>query len=531
MAGNDKPWMNAVMLDVVRITERQTYYRELIPRLAGWGVNTLFWHFTDDQGCALELRSRPELASRFALTRGETERLIRLCQRHGIEVIPEVESLGHTRYITHLEQYKHLFRGSGHFNAIKPNDPESLDILRDVLTEVAEIFPSRYLHVGLDEVQFTEARSGTDQARPDAAPFIDHMLAIYRMVTHLDKTMIIWGDHVVKDEAIAAAVPRDCLVAHWDYYTPSSPIAEDHARLAEMGFRLIGCPSAARYMTTVMSDASNLRNLREFARISNLYRDKGELGLMNTVWCPERQLGGSTHYAIALAAALFQHPATDEQRVAEKFLADSYGLLKAPKIARALRDLHEAAPGMQMFRKVLVEDGPAHQHSLSSADVEQAAQLRSRIEAARQQLEAGRSRISLRKREYDMWIVAAAIQEELLGRFHVWQDAAALNGLRQDALAKGDGLSARHFAEQLAGLLKEAARDARRSARIAETDWGRVRHKEDPRKWGQDDYVIQRTALPGMLDRTAKFIEQLAELTARIAENDGQGEVPLPAVG
>ena len=96
-------WINGVMIDCVRITERTDYYRKLIPQLADWGYNTIFWHFTDDQGCALKLKSRPELSSRYALSRQETEGLIRLAARYGIEVVPEVESLGHTLYITHLK--------------------------------------------------------------------------------------------------------------------------------------------------------------------------------------------------------------------------------------------------------------------------------------------------------------------------------------------------------------------------------------------------------------------------------------------
>lgn len=529
---HQRRWMNAVMLDVVRITERYSYYRELIPRLAGWGVNTLFWHFTDDQGCALQLKSHPELASRYAFTRSETERLITLCRRHDIEVIPEVESLGHTLYITHLDQYKHLFRGSRHFNAIKPSDPESLAIIGDILSEVAEIFPSRYLHVGLDEVQFNEtapaSAGGGAEAGSDRQLFIGHMLAVHRIVTGLDKTMILWGDHLVRDKAIADAVPHDCIVAHWDYYTPESPIAEHHEQLSAMGFKLISCPSAARYFNTVMPDGSNLRNLREFAQISHQNRDRGEIGLMNTIWCPERQLGGSTHYGIALGAALAEHPVVDEQRVAEQFLSDSYGLKRCVVAARALRELHEASPGMRMYRKVLVEDAATHKFAVTAADVEEAGRLREQLATARKALEDARERVTLRKREYQVWIIAAQLQEELLGRFQMWHDARALDDLRTDAATRGDSALARHFAEELAGLLKDAARDARRSARRAESDWGRVRHKDDPRRSGQDGYISRTTALPGMLDRTARFIETVAASAAKAAEGDGRGEILLP---
>ena len=183
---------------------------------------------------------------------------------------------------------------------------------------------------------------------------------------------------------------------------------------------------------------------------------------------------------------------------------------------------------MQMYRKVLVEDAATHKWAITAADAEEAGRLRVSIEQARKALEHARGRVTLRKREYEVWIIAAELQEELLGRFGMWRDARAIDDLRQEAAARGDGVLARHFAEELAGLLKDAGKDARRSARRAESDWGRVRHKDDPRRTGEDGYVRQTTALPGMLDRTARVIEALAERAAAVAASGGAGEIVLP---
>ena len=528
-------WINGVMIDCVRITERYDYYRNLIPQLAAWGYNTLFWHFTDDQGCALRLKSRPELSSRYALTRDQTQRLIGLAARHGIEVIPEIESLGHTLYITHLPRYRHLFEGTAtHFNAMCPSHPETLEILRDVLAETAEIFPSAFLHVGLDEVQFGKCPRCRRRTLPDWRLFADHVRAIHKIVTGLGKRMILWGDHLVKDARIARRVPRDCLVAHWDYFA-ERPIERDNRKLLDLGFEVLGCPATGRVFTTTVPDETNLANIRGFARIGHKHRSTklteirrhGVVGMVNTVWCPERQLGSSTHWGIALGAALFDNPKADEKKVSERFVGDRYGLARRAAAARAIRELHTAAPGLLVLRKVLIEKAATHAHSITPEDVADAARRRAMLAAAGKRLAAARPRVTRNKGEFAMWILALELLDEQLSRFQMWQDVALLDQLRSQALKRKDAVAAREISRDTASVLRDAARSARRSATRAERDWKRVRHGADPRRFGRDGYVRQGTALPGLLDRTATFIERMAGRAKRIGQT-GRGRLGLP---
>jgi len=518
------------MIDCVRITERYDYYLQLIPRLARWGANMLFWHFTDDQGCALRLKSHPELASRHALSREQTVRLIRLAARHGIEVVPEVESLGHALWITHLPRYKHLFEGSAsHFNALCPSHPDGLRIVRDVLTEAAEVFPSPWIHVGLDEVQFGPCPRCRRRGLPEWRLFADHVRAVCDIVAELGKRPVLWGDHLVKDVRIARRVPREAVVAHWDYFI-QHPLAKDHRTLLDQGLAAIACPAAARVFTCILPDATNLANLREFARVAHANRRWGSLGVMTTVWCPERQLGGSTHLPMALGLAWGADPEADAQQVAERFVRDEFGL-RGSTVARALLALHDASPSLLRLRKVFIED-PAQQpdneyYRLTPADVADAEKRRAAVAAAAKVLAGARSRVTRNAREFAMYIDAAEMLDETLSRFALWQDAATLDRLRQAALAAGDREDARRLAADVAAVLAEAARGAKASAKLAERDWKRLRYAGDPRRLGRDGYVIQKSALVGQLVRTAAALERLAARAAKIART-GRGNLGLP---
>ena len=47
--------IDGVLIDCSRTMERHEYYFKLIDFMAEWGLNTLFFHFTDDHGCAVQL--------------------------------------------------------------------------------------------------------------------------------------------------------------------------------------------------------------------------------------------------------------------------------------------------------------------------------------------------------------------------------------------------------------------------------------------------------------------------------------------
>ena len=150
--------INGVMIDMVRLTERLEYYQRLIDQCAGWGLNTILLHFTDDQGCAMKFESHPKLASRYALSKKQMAELVARADRRGVTLIPEIESFGHTSYITERAGYRHLADGPGGrfgFTAICPLHRETLALFGDLYREAAEVFAtSPYIHIGCDEVNF-----------------------------------------------------------------------------------------------------------------------------------------------------------------------------------------------------------------------------------------------------------------------------------------------------------------------------------------------------------------------------------------
>ena len=144
-------------------------------------MNTFHWHLTDDQGWRIEIKKYPgltEIGSQRSgtmigrdfssndsipyggyYTQDEARELVRYAAERHIEVIPEIEMPGHMQGA--LAAYPQLGCRGGHYDVI-PWWGISEDVLclgngsvvpfcTDILAEVMEVFPSRYIHIGGDE--------------------------------------------------------------------------------------------------------------------------------------------------------------------------------------------------------------------------------------------------------------------------------------------------------------------------------------------------------------------------------------------
>ncbi len=174
-------------LDVVRHFFPLSYIKKYIDYLTFHKFNTFHWHLTDDQGWRIEILSYPKLNSigswrdstlighfkdtppRYDIsryggyyTREEVKEILAYAAIRGINVIPEIDIPGHSRAT--ITAYPELSTDSkaswgvaytwGMYNrqnnVLAPN-PATFQFLRTVFHEIADLFPSPYIHLGGDE--------------------------------------------------------------------------------------------------------------------------------------------------------------------------------------------------------------------------------------------------------------------------------------------------------------------------------------------------------------------------------------------
>lgn len=347
------------MLDMGRVTEKKEYYTVLLPWLAKWGYNTLHLHLADDQRCALQFPSRPELATAGAFTAAEMKLFVRAARQHGLAVMPEIECLGHTRFITEHVRYRSLaepgLKNSG-FSAICPAHPETRAILRDVIRDTADIFDHPVIHVGLDEVLFgacPRCRAMFGAKAEAARRFSRHTKWVHDEVRRAGRRPAMWADHVIHSDAIRKEMGRDVLMFHWNYL-PDFPMAQA-APLLDHGFEVICCPATVCWLTRLVPGAKNLANLRSCSARAALLTHRGVRGIDNTVWCPWRYLPGAVDFGIAFAGHLMQRRDEDPAFPA-RFAKTFYGVQDvedAGAIGQALTELSAAAFDNEMTGRIV----------------------------------------------------------------------------------------------------------------------------------------------------------------------------------
>jgi len=343
------------MVDAARLPESLNYYRSVIQFCADWGLNTLHFRLTDDQGSALRFASVPDLITHpDALTPDQAKSLVELANSHGIDVIPEVESFGHTGYITRSPRYGHLLdadpHGSSEFTGVIPVLSETQELFEKLYSEVAAIFPSAYLHAGCDEVNWGGSSLSRKalQARTRAQIWTEYLNSLHRTAENLGKQLIVWGDFVLhKEPQILSELDKKIIIMDWNYWdTRAIGFHDALVEIEKSGHRGIGAPGLISYRWGPRPGTEQLRNIDAFTEAYTGANDSASLGVVLTNWVPTRYIQGSLWDGFVYAAVAFKNgPAVARVSAFRLFVERHYGAEWNELWAQTFALIYDAAPG------------------------------------------------------------------------------------------------------------------------------------------------------------------------------------------
>ena len=173
---SDKPAFayRGMMLDTGRHYYTPEFIKKFIDIMAMHKMNVFHWHFIEDAGWRPEIKKYPLLTEKGAFreqngkkiggfyTQEQMKEIVKYAQERHIEIIPEVELPAHT--LAALVAYPYLgCVGKGYKMPDKQfishdiycvGNKKTLAFLFEVLNEIADIFPGRYIHIGGDEAKY-----------------------------------------------------------------------------------------------------------------------------------------------------------------------------------------------------------------------------------------------------------------------------------------------------------------------------------------------------------------------------------------
>ena len=328
------PDLRGWMIDAARLPESLSHYRRVIDQCAAAGLNAILFRLADDQGSALRFDSHPELdVHPHAFSPQELSALAGYALGQGIDLIPEVESFGHTGFITRCLQHQHLLdedpHAHAHFTGVIPTHPDTLSLLADLYAEVARIFPSPYLHAGCDEVNWGSSTYSQHLIAAKGRPVVwaDHINALHEIARQNDRQLMIWADHpLYTSPDILPLLDRRIILVDWNYWETDPQVILERAQCAlQAGFSLVGAPAWIWCRWSVRPGASQLDNIDAFGAAYARLDDPACLGLLVTNWVPGRWLNGAQWDGPAYAGFRTSDQATADRSLAfRSFIRQHY---------------------------------------------------------------------------------------------------------------------------------------------------------------------------------------------------------------
>ena len=227
-----------LLLDCCRHFMQKDFVKRYIDLLAFHKMNILHWHLTEDQGWRIEIEKYPKLTEIGAwrenkdgekyggfYTKKDIREIVLYAENRGIEIIPEIELPGHS--VAAIASYPHLSCTGdsikvetdwGVFKDIYCAGNDSVfTFLEDVLEEVIELFPSKYIHIGGDEAPkyHWENCSKCQKRIINNNLKGEHELQSYFIKRISDflktknKVLIGW------DEIIEGGIPENAIIQSW----------------------------------------------------------------------------------------------------------------------------------------------------------------------------------------------------------------------------------------------------------------------------------------------------------------------------
>ena len=378
-----------LMLDVSRHFYSKEEVMEFLDLMALYKLNKFHWHLTDDQGWRLEIKKYPLLtekgawrkfnnhdrdcikyaaeqdnpdyeipADKIQIIEGDTlyggfytqedvKEVIAYAQVRGIDIIPELDMPGHMLAAVSNYDAVSCFEetgwGSTFSSPVCPGKDSALEFCKNVYTELIELFPYEYVHIGGDEVEKTNWKKCPDcQARMKEhglkteeelqAWFIHEMEKFFNSK---GKKMIGW------DEIIEGGLSETATVMWWRSWAKLAP-----SQTTGQGNDLIFTPNAPFYLDYAQ-DKKSVQNIYRYDPMKEVPdADKQHLvkGVQGNIWCewiPSRE---RMHYMAAprmLAIAELGWSANDRKDWTDfqARMADQFGRLNVMDIQYRIPDL------------------------------------------------------------------------------------------------------------------------------------------------------------------------------------------------
>src|ERR1700744_5150554 len=283
---------------------------ELAPRK----VNTLILRVDFNY----QYKSHPELRDSAALSKSDVKKIVEVCHKNGISIIPQINLLGHQSWASKSNmllkvypefdetpwvkmpataaEYKWPNADNLYCKSYCPLHPGVHKIVFDLVDEVMDVFEAKAFHAGMDEVFYLgEDKCVRCAGRDKAVLFANEVQTVRDHLAEHNQELWIWGDRLIDGKATGIGmwaasyndtyravdlIPHDVVICDWQYDQDN----QTAVYFALKGFRVVTCtwnrPQVA------LNQVEDLYRARALSSRELKYRF---YGIAETIWSPPAQ--------------------------------------------------------------------------------------------------------------------------------------------------------------------------------------------------------------------------------------------------
>jgi hypothetical protein len=276
--------------------------RELAPRKVNTLIVQVEYHY--------QFKTHPELTDSFALSKDDVKKIVAVCRKNNIRVIPQINLLGHQSWANRTGKLLRVYPQLDETPEIKmpekyvwpnadnlycksycPLHPDLHPILFAVIDELCDVFESDAFHAGMDEV-FYIGHSSCPRCggRDKSELFAGEVRVIHDHLLQKGRQMWIWGDRLLDGKTTGLGpweasyndtyraidmIPKDVLICDWHYDRADKTALY----FAMKGFGVMTCPWKQPSTAVIQ-----IRDMISFRQESSPEMNARFLGIMETTW-------------------------------------------------------------------------------------------------------------------------------------------------------------------------------------------------------------------------------------------------------
>lgn len=373
-------------LDVSRHFFSINYLRKFIDVMALYKMNKFHLHLTDDQGWRIQIKKYPKLTEEGAwrtfnkqdsacmekaaenldfnidsahiierdgqklyggyYTQQQMKDLVAYAAARHIDIIPEIDMPGHM--MAAINSYPFLTcNGDNKFGAlfstpICPCNEQTFEFAQNVYSEIMDIFPSKYLHIGGDEVDRSDwGKSAACKALMQREGIKDLPGLQSYFINRMEKFFNSKGRKLIGwDEVLEGDISPTAMIMYWRIWVPDAP-----KKAVMNGNKVIMSPGSPLYFD-YPADKNSIYNIYHFNPIPstlNKQQAKQIIGAQANIWTENIPSEKRADYMFmprttALAELLWTNDTSDYKEYTKR-LINQYPRLAALNINYRLPDI------------------------------------------------------------------------------------------------------------------------------------------------------------------------------------------------